>query len=247
MALRVDFHDIKRALNSGSITPIEALHKWTTWALKQRTLELKPYFEYVRDTLPEVTWHQPGDELLVHGYLPVTWTCPTDFYEWADDFMGKVFTMGAHLRRYIAEKDPEHASELLEAAICDIDEKRKAETDKARRQADPEDPEFVKRGNPTGANQHRSGNDLNAINSKPRKHHPGDKPGTLRRLARTRPDLLERYEAGELSANAAAVEAGFRRFGRWVPLDSPDNYIRAGLRVFTVTELAQALGRASEG
>jgi len=33
---------------------------------------------------------------------------------------------------------------------------------------------------------------------------------TLRRLARDRPDLLDRVEAGELSANAAAIEAGFR-------------------------------------
>ena len=35
--------------------------------------------------------------------------------------------------------------------------------------------------------------------------------GILRRCARQRPDLLERFEAGELSANAAALEAGFRR------------------------------------
>ena len=34
---------------------------------------------------------------------------------------------------------------------------------------------------------------------------------TLRRLKRDRPDLLERVVSGELSANAAAVEAGFRK------------------------------------
>ena len=34
---------------------------------------------------------------------------------------------------------------------------------------------------------------------------------TLRRLARKRPVLLAAYERGELSANAAAIEAGFRR------------------------------------
>lgn len=33
----------------------------------------------------------------------------------------------------------------------------------------------------------------------------------LRRIRKDRPDLLERVLAGELSANAAAVEAGFRR------------------------------------
>lgn len=34
---------------------------------------------------------------------------------------------------------------------------------------------------------------------------------TLARLHRDRPDLAEKVEAGELSANAAAIEAGFRR------------------------------------
>jgi len=41
---------------------------------------------------------------------------------------------------------------------------------------------------------------------------------TLARLRRDRPELAERVEAGELSANAAAVEAGFRR--RPTPLDT---------------------------
>jgi hypothetical protein len=34
---------------------------------------------------------------------------------------------------------------------------------------------------------------------------------TLDRLHRTRPDLLAKVEAGEMSANAAAIEAGFRK------------------------------------
>lgn len=34
---------------------------------------------------------------------------------------------------------------------------------------------------------------------------------TMRRLNRHRPDLAERVRAGELSLNAAAVEAAFRR------------------------------------
>jgi hypothetical protein len=38
-----------------------------------------------------------------------------------------------------------------------------------------------------------------------------DVPHTLRRLHRERPDLLDRVTKGELSANAAAIEAGFRR------------------------------------
>jgi hypothetical protein len=34
---------------------------------------------------------------------------------------------------------------------------------------------------------------------------------TLDRLARERPDLFEQVKAGKLSANAAAIEAGFRK------------------------------------
>jgi hypothetical protein len=33
----------------------------------------------------------------------------------------------------------------------------------------------------------------------------------VRRLRKDRPDLLEKVKAGELSANAAAIEAGFRK------------------------------------
>lgn len=42
---------------------------------------------------------------------------------------------------------------------------------------------------------------------------------TIRRLKRDRPDLAERVIEGELSANAAAIEAGFRRRTIAVPLD----------------------------
>jgi hypothetical protein len=42
---------------------------------------------------------------------------------------------------------------------------------------------------------------------------------TLARLKRDRPDLLDRVKSGELSANAAAIEAGFRVKSISVPLD----------------------------
>ena len=42
---------------------------------------------------------------------------------------------------------------------------------------------------------------------------------TLARLHRDRPDLAEKVETGELSANAAAIEAGFRKRYRQVPAD----------------------------
>ena len=68
----------------------------------------------------------------------------------------------------------------------------------ARRQTDPASPEFVK---PQGG---RKPNDETASNTK-RLRGSVDKPGTLRRLARSHPDLLARVESGELSAHAAAV------------------------------------------
>jgi len=54
------------------------------------------------------------------------------------------------------------------------------------------------------------GNGPDNINSVSEPKGGTGKTYTLRRLARDRPDLLDRVEAGELSANAAAIEAGFR-------------------------------------
>jgi hypothetical protein len=63
-----------------------------------------------------------------------------------------------------------------------------------------------------------------AMTGKPGAHHNimRSKQGTSRaytldRLARERPDLFEQVRAGELSANAAAIEAGFRK--RPTPLE----------------------------
>ena len=49
-----------------------------------------------------------------------------------------------------------------------------------------------------------------AANSGLNLHHGTDRRSTLARLRRDRPDLAEQVERGELSANAAAIEAGFR-------------------------------------
>jgi hypothetical protein len=60
---------------------------------------------------------------------------------------------------------------------------------------------------PKGTNQHTMGTDNISIQPK----HGTSRAYTLDRLARERPDLFEQVRAGELSANAAAIEAGFRR------------------------------------
>jgi hypothetical protein len=66
--------------------------------------------------------------------------------------------------------------------------------------------------------------------------------GLLRRLAKQgRTDLLDRVASGELSPNAAAVEAGLRRRMRSIPVDSPNAAIQALLKVFTVEQLLSAL------
>jgi hypothetical protein len=76
-----------------------------------------------------------------------------------------------------------------------------SDADKARAQTDPASPEYVAQG---------TRSDLQPRYNVP-KSGGNRKDKALRRLARERPDLLERFERGELSANAAALEAGFRR------------------------------------
>jgi hypothetical protein len=71
--------------------------------------------------------------------------------------------------------------------------------------------------------------------------HGTEQTYTLRRLARDNPELLDRVASGELSANSAAVLAGFRRPTKTVPIDSPRSAIRALLRVFSAEDLAKAL------
>ena len=61
---------------------------------------------------------------------------------------------------------------------------------------------------------------------------------TLARLDRDRPDLLERVKSGELSAHAAAIEAGFRKRPTGIQL------LRAAWRKATADERATFLAEA---
>jgi hypothetical protein len=58
---------------------------------------------------------------------------------------------------------------------------------------------------PVGTNQHSD----NVTTLKPK--HGTSLAYTLDRLSRERPDLLAKVETGKLSANAAAIQAGFRK------------------------------------
>ena len=137
--------------------------------------------------------------------------------------------MGAHLRRYIAERDSVHAEALLEQSLSAI-ERVKETMAKA--------PDLKPNGRPR------------ADDGKGTKQVPLSKGGNDRlaaRLKRDHPEIAARVANGEFkSIRAAALEAGIRRPMRSVPIDNPDSFIRAGLRVFTVTDLAQALGRVAD-
>ncbi|MEO2014481.1 MAG: hypothetical protein ABGZ53_08910 [Fuerstiella sp.] len=94
--------------------------------------------------------------------------------------------------------------------------------------------------NPNGRNQHtepdRSVGNTNRPNN--------DQTYVIRRLARDHGDLLARVRAGELSANAAAIEAGFRPKTATFNVEDLDKAMTAWLRHFTVEEIiASAEGR----
>ena len=67
------------------------------------------------------------------------------------------------------------------------------------------------------------------------------------RIKRDHPEIAARVANGEFkSIRAAALEAGIVKPMRSIQVDTPEAAIRALLRVFTVTDLAQALGKAAE-
>lgn len=113
--------------------------------------------------------------------------------------------------------------------------------------------------NPDGSNQHTSkGKEVNCDDVTVDLPEPNKPPATgnsvsyaLRRLSRERPDLYERVKAGELTANAAMVAAGFRDRTVQVPAD-PERAARALARLFDPAALAELvrlleshLGRAA--
>lgn len=68
--------------------------------------------------------------------------------------------------------------------------------------------------NPAGTNQHQEKEvNVDNINIDQKRSRPTgtSKAQGLRRLSKDRPDLLEKVTSGEMSTNAACVEAGFRK------------------------------------
>ncbi len=116
------------------------------------------------------------------------------------------------------ERVTSHPPKGLNATIKEVDEAlvnaghkealMRFRAEVAGLQGDKDSPLHVKPGNPTGANQHGGGNHNKIMDSSKVKQ------GTsatylLRRIARTHPEVLTRYEKGEFkSVRAAAIEAG---------------------------------------
>lgn len=82
-----------------------------------------------------------------------------------------------------------------------------------------------KKGNLSGNNQYTSGNVDNVNISTDRQSPTGNSAAAaLRRLAKDSPELHAQVIAGELSPNAAAIEAGFRKR----KFQLPDDPVAAG-------------------
>lgn len=160
-----------------------------------------------------------------------------EYFRRPSQFVDNV-VVGVKALREQGHQGPITSDQASEAAS----KKRKEEADLARRQTDPESPEFV---DPAGAavkGKGKRGSNTTPLSDSEKK----SKPGTLRRLARSRPDLLARVESGELSAHAAAVQAGIRKPMKSIPVDSARNAMRALARIFPISDLEAGLAEAAQ-
>ncbi len=92
----------------------------------------------------------------------------------------------------------------------------------------------ISAANEKGSNQHTVavGNTRTTNNTQESK---------IRRLKRDHPELAQQVIEGALSAHAAAVQAGFRRATKSIPIDTPENAVKALLRVFTREQIRSAI------
>jgi hypothetical protein len=83
--------------------------------------------------------------------------------------------------------------------------------------------EAGERGNPTGNNQYTNSGNINNVNVSTRQETSAGNstPYTMRRLAKDAPELHKAVVSGDLSPNAAALQAGFRRRKFQMP-DTPE-------------------------
>lgn len=96
---------------------------------------------------------------------------------------------------------------------------------------------------PLGTNQHTVSEGTDIVSTQP--EHGNSRAYTLDRLKRKRPDLYAEVVAGRLTANAAAIEAGFRKHTIAVPAD-PEAAIAALVRKFGFGHVCAALHKLAK-
>jgi len=122
------------------------------------------------------------------------------------------------------------------AALADITEQIKEFWDKENQ---------LKLGAPIGnTNAVKNNRDNVTLESEPPR---GNSQSYLRRrLLRDKPKLYKRVIAGELSANAAAIEAGFRVKTITVPVDTPENALKPLIKIFGEAKLIKVLKKGDD-
>jgi hypothetical protein len=132
----------------------------------------------------------------------------------AREYQHHLTTMGAHLRRYIAEQDPTHAALVLDESLSQIERTQ---------QTLASAPELQPTGGPRAEAEADKGKE-----SLPFRNKGQTKERLAARLKRDHPAIAERVAQGEFkSIRAAALAAGIVKPIRSVPTDSPDQAIRA--------------------
>ena len=160
------------------------------------------------ERIPKITYPvYPGYWREKEGVL---WTCIEDVYAFADEWTGGVFSFAEFFHDLAKAETPQAFNDCCEDAQKALTQ----QADQAREQAATI---------PAQGGRPKKETNRNTIGS-----HPDAKPGILRRLARKRPDLLARFENGELSAHAAALEAGLR----FKPVQLARDPARAAERIF---------------
>lgn len=102
----------------------------------------------------------------------------------------------------------------------------------------------MQRGNPTGNNQFTDTGNNNIIINSNKPMQGTYKDYTLYRIKQERPDLYERVLKKEMSANKAAIEAGFRK--KMVSVEeSVDGFVKAIKRKFSDDEVSEIAGMLS--
>jgi hypothetical protein len=71
--------------------------------------------------------------------------------------------------------------------------------------------------------------------------HGTAKSYTLSRLKRESPDLFQQVCDGKLSANAAAIQSGFRKLTATIRIDTVENAVRGLLKRFSTKEIREVL------